>query len=399
MTTEIDRIIASEFASLKAIRHDLHRHPELFFKEHRTAGIAAKELKALGAKVKEGVGVTGVLGYLPASDAAGNTKPAVALRADMDALPIEEETGKPYASSVKGQIHACGHDGHTTILIGAARVLSKIHRPRPVLFVFQPAEECGGGGDRMCRDGAMGGEATGGLGNPVGCIYGLHGWPTVDLGSVASKPGPILAATDEFVVRIHGTQSHGAYPHQGRDPILTSSYIIAQIQSIASRNVSPLDSVVVTVGAIHAGTASNIIPKSVEFIGTIRTLRRETRALAKRMFYSIVEGVAASMQCRAEISWEDGYPMTDNEPALTRGFFETADAALGADRVVRLSEASMGGEDFAYYGAFVPSCFYQLGLKPAHMDRYPTLHQPDFDFNDDAIPVGVKMMALLATRD
>ncbi|MFN7337680.1 MAG: M20 family metallopeptidase, partial [bacterium] len=205
--------------------------------------------------------------------------------------------------------------------------------------------------------------------------------------------------SDEFVVRLLGTQSHGAYPHQGRDPILTSSYIIAQIQSIASRNVSPLDSVVVTVGAIHAGTASNIIPKSVEFIGTIRTLRRETRALAKRMFSSIVEGVAASLPCRAEISWEDGYPMTDNEPALTRGFFETADAALGADRVVRLSEASMGGEDFAYYGAFVPSCFYQLGLKPAHMDRYPTLHQPDFDFNDDAIPVGVKMMALLATRD
>jgi amidohydrolase len=398
MTTDIDRIIASELESLTAIRRDLHRHPELSYQEKRTAGVAARELAAIGAQVKQGVGVTGVLGYLPASDQAGNAKPAVALRADMDALPIVEETGKPYASCISGLMHACGHDGHTTILIGAARVLSKIHRPRPVLFVFQPAEEGGAGGDRMCKDGAMGGQAAGGLGNPVGCIYGLHGWPTVDLGNVACKPGPILAATDDFVVRIHGTQSHGAYPHQGHDPILATSHIITQLQSVASRNVSPLDSVVVTVGAIHAGTASNIIPQSVEFIGTIRTLRKQTRAMAKERFFAIVEGVAKSMGCRAEILWEDGYPVTDNEPKLTHGFFETADGALGSEKVVRLTEPSMGGEDFAYYGAFVPSCFYQLGLKPAGMERFPTLHQPDFDFNDDAIPVGVKLMSMLATK-
>jgi len=398
MDAPIDARIAAELPSLVALRRDLHAHPELSYQEERTSRVVQSELAAAGVEFRAGIAGTGVLGYLPASEGAVRGLGAVALRADMDALPIVEQTGRPYASVNPGVMHACGHDGHTTILLGAARVLARSHRPRPVAFVFQPAEEGGGGADRMCREGVLAGEAKGGLGAPVERIFGLHGWPTFAVGKVASKVGPLLAATDDFIVTVRGTQSHGAYPQYGTDAIVAAAHVITALQTIVSRNTGPLDSLVITVGAINAGTANNIIPEAVRFIGTVRTLRAETKAVARRRLFEIVEGVSASMGCAAEVQWHDGYPVTHNDPGATGAFFETARATLGAANVETIEQATMGGEDFSFYGHHVPACFYLLGLLPAGATSAPTLHQPDFDFNDDAIPVGVRMMCALATR-
>jgi amidohydrolase len=377
----------------------------LAFQESRTSAVVQRELTSLGIQYKAGLARhdgkpgTGVLGYVPATTAAGNQRPAVGLRADMDALPIVEQTGKAYASCTPGVMHACGHDGHTTILIGAARVLSKMaDRPNPVAFVFQPAEEGGGGADLLCREGALGGLSKGGLGNAVGRMFGLHGWPQLPLGVVASRPGPLLAAVDDFVVTVKGVQSHGAYPHFGRDAVLATAHIITALQSIASRNVGPLESVVVSVGAIHAGTANNIIPESVEFIGTVRTLSPAIKALAKERFFAIVQGTARAFGCEATINWHEGYPVTSNDAEATRQFFAIADEALGPARVLRLENPTMGGEDFAYYGHHAKACFFFLGLRPTDAE-VPTLHQPDFDFNDDAIATGVQLMVRLAMAE
>jgi amidohydrolase len=385
--------------SLRDIRHDLHMHPELCFEEHYTSQLVQRELKALGIRLKAGLGKgTGVLAYLPASDPADECKGAVALRADMDALPIIERTGKSYSSRTEGKMHACGHDGHTTMLLGAAKVLSQLDRPRPVAFVFQPAEEGGGGAEVMCNEGVLAGERGGGLGEPVRAMFGLHGWPTIEVGKVASKSGPLLAATDDFEVTIKGTQSHGAYPHFGNDPIVASAQVIAGLQTIVSRNASPLDAIVVTVGAINAGTADNIIPETCKFIGTIRTLRPQTREMAKQRFFALVENIAQAMGCTAQIKWMPGYPVTSNDPDATETFFNIARTTFGQGNVERIEQPTMGGEDFAYYGQRVPACFFLLGLKPRGAASYPTLHQPDFDFNDDALPIGIRALVECALR-
>lgn len=399
--------IAPELPELVAFRHDLHRHPELSYEESRTSARVCEELDKLGIPYKAGLAKgTGIVAHLPATGAAdfGSAKSvqAVALRADMDALPITECTGRPYASQIPGVMHACGHDGHTTILLGAARVLSKLdRRTNPVTFIFQPAEEGGAGGERMCDEGCLLGDEGGGLGPPVRRIFGLHGWPNVPLGTVASRPGPLLAATDDFTVRVRGTGGHAAYPHLARDPIVATAHAITALQSIASRNVGPTDSVICTVGAVNAGTASNVIPTSAEFIGTIRTLRAETRRLARERFYAIVEGTAAAFGCRAEVEWEEGYPVTHNDPALTEHFFSVAREALGESRVTLVEHPSLGGEDFSYYGRHVPACFFMLGLLPPGQDpaTTPQLHQPEFDFNDDAIATGVEVMCRLALAE
>ncbi|HYF14853.1 MAG TPA: M20 family metallopeptidase [Phycisphaerales bacterium] len=399
MSTNLAALIDEELPALRAIRHDLHKHPELSYQEKRTSEVVQRELRELRIGFKAGVGRgTGVVAYLPATNDADNAKGAVALRADMDALPITERTGKAYTSGTPGVMHACGHDGHTAILLGAARVLSRVDRPRPVTFLFQPAEEGGGGAAVMCDEGVLDGDGKGGVGAPVRAVYGLHGWPTIEVGKVASKAGPLLAATDDFEVVMQGTQSHGAYPHFGADPITASAHTIAALQTIVSRNVSPLDACVVSVGAIHAGTADNIIPESCSFIGTVRTLRPEMRRLAKERFFAIVEKTGAALGCNAKIAWNPGYPVTINDPDAAERFFAVARTAFGAANVEMIDQPTMGGEDFAYYGQRVPACFFLLGLRPRGASTYPTLHQPDFDFNDDALPVGVRMMCELALR-
>ena len=391
-------VISAELPDIIALRRDLHAHPELMFEERRTAETVVDHLRAAGVEHKAGLAKgTGVLGHLPSTDSASET--VVALRADMDALPIEEATGCDYTSTTPGVMHACGHDGHTAILVGAARVLSKIaDRPNGVTFVFQPAEEGGAGGEKMCADGALNGATGGGLGKPVSRIFGLHGWPNMPLGTIATRPGPLLAATDDFVVTVRGEQAHAAYPHLGHDPIVASAHIVTQLQTIASRHTDPNDALVCTVGAIHSGTVNNVIPRTCQFIGTIRTLKPETRAAAKEQFFRIVEHGAQAMGCVAEIAWEDGYPATINDDAMAEHVFDIAKDAVGEGKIEVVEHATMGGEDFSYYGHHVPACFYLLGLHTGDPATEPTpqLHQPEFDFNDDAIATGIEMMCRLA---
>lgn len=395
-TARLRSLIAQELPDLVAVRHDLHRHPELGYNEKRTSGVVVRELQRLNIKHVAGLAKgTGVLAHIPATRPrkGDDSATVIALRADMDALPIEEQTGLPYASTNKGVMHACGHDGHTTNLLGVARVLSKIEdRPRDVLLIFQPAEEGGAGGLAMCRDGVLDGRV---LGPKVGMIYGLHGWPQMPVGAVASRPGPLLAATDNFTVTIKGVQAHAAYPHFSRDPIVAVSACITALQTIASRNCPPLESIVVTVAMLNAGTARNIIPQSAKFVGTMRTLTDETRKMGRERFFAIVEHTAAAHGCGAAIDWEEGYPVTNNDPGATERFFSIARAGLGAGRVFPVEHPSMGGEDFSYYGRHVPACFFILGVRPPERDSYPTLHQPEYDFNDEALPTGIEIMCRL----
>ncbi len=401
--TELRDLIANELPELIELRHDLHRHPELGYAEHRTNEVIQRELSASGIDIKPGMARgTGVLGHLGSkgSSPESTNQRAIALRADIDALPILERTGKPYASTTEGVMHACGHDGHTTILLGAARVLSKLKaRANPVTFIFQPAEEGGAGGEAMCDDGALLGDGGGGLGTPVGKIFGLHGWPSMTFGHIGTRPGPLLASTDDFVVTIHGTEGHAAFPHLCEDPILASGHVLTAIQSIASRNASPTEAVVCTVGAIQGGSANNVIPASVRMEGTIRTLSDETRSQAKERFFELVERTSEAHGCRAEIDWHEGYPVTRNDPALCEHVLAVARNAIGGGRVELVPDAVMGGEDFSYYGLHVPACFYLLGLKAEGAGEVPQLHQATFDFNDDAIALGIEMMCRLALSE
>lgn len=393
----ISSLIKQALPDLTTIRHDLHTHPELGFEEKRTSALVQRELTALGIPFKAGYAKgTGVVAHLAPTNPGDANKPAVALRADMDALPIEEETGKPYASKTRGTMHACGHDGHTTMLLGAARVLAALpHRPNPVTFIFQPAEEGGGGGERMCKEGALAGMKSGGVGSPVGRIFGLHGWPQLPLGVVATRPGPLLASVDDFIVEVVGSGTHAAYPHLGKDPIVCAAGVINALQTVVSRSCAPQDSVVLTVGAINGGTKDNIIPGSVRFIGTIRTLRDETRALARKRFHEIIEHTCHAHGCTARIEFHESYPVTKNDAALAEEFLALATRTLGESRVERVEFPTMGGEDFAYYGRIVPACFFFLGLREGA--EMPPLHHPKFDFSDAAIPTGVEMLVKAAT--
>jgi len=377
------------------IRHDLHAHPELMYEERRTSARVCEELDRLAVEHIPGLaGGTGVLAHLPATTDDGARRPAVALRADMDALPIIEQTGAPYASTHPGRMHACGHDGHTATLLCAAAALSQIRqRPNPVTFLFQPAEEGGAGGRRMCEDGALDGSR---LGPPVGAVFGLHGWPDLEQGHVSTKPGPLLAATDNFRIRIVGIQAHGAMPHTGVDPIIAASHLVCALQTIASRTVDPLDSVVCTIGRFAGGSASNIIPETVELEGTIRTLQPDTRATAERRLRDIVEHTARAHACRAELDWTTGYPVTDNHPDAVARFQRAARQTLPQDRVERTPAPFMGGEDFAFYAAHAPACFFLLGLRRPGETNPPGLHTPQFDFNDEALPLGAELFCRLA---
>ncbi|HRK22238.1 MAG TPA: amidohydrolase [Fimbriimonadaceae bacterium] len=383
-----------DLSAITDIRHDLHAHPELMYQERRTSDVVQRELSQLGIEFKAGLaGGTGVLGYLPATHDPG-AAPTVALRADMDALPILERTGLPYASTHEGVMHACGHDGHTSILIGTAQALKNApERRNNVLFVFQPAEEGGAGGQKMCQDGVLQGKV---IGPKADIIYGLHGWSVLTVGKVSTKPGPLMAAADSFDIHVKGAGCHAAYPHFGIDPIVVASHIVSALQTIASRNVAPLDSVVVTIGEIKAGSAHNIIPETAFLRGTLRTLKPETRAFGERRIREIADGIAKSFGAEATVDWHGGYPVTFNEKGATDRFFRLAKEAIGGDDVIEAELPTMGAEDFSYYGHEVPACFFWLGLLNEGQEKYPNLHSPEFDFNDKAIPLGVKLMSTMA---
>ena len=380
--------------NLVEIRHDLHAHPQIRFEETYASALVQKNLAALGIEFRAGLAKgTGVLGYLPATENPEGAQ-TIALRADMDALPIHEETGKPYASTIPGRMHACGHDGHTTILLGVAERLAKAsHRPNNVLFVFQPAEEGGAGGDLMVKDGCLNGSL---LGKKADFMFGLHGWTSVKLGHVATRVGALMASTDEFFVEMVGQGGHAAAPELSRDPIVAIAQFVTSVQQIASRNVDPFEQIVVTVGQIHGGTANNVIPMSAMVHGTIRTMNPEVRVMASERLRAVAHGVAAACNVSAEVTINEGYPVVINEASAVERFLRVAKDTLGEQFVSDDAKPTMGGEDFAYYGAECPCCFYQLGLIPDGQDSYASVHTPHFDFNDDALVVGVQLMTALA---
>jgi amidohydrolase len=395
---ELRALAEREVPAMVAIRRDLHMHPEIGYEEVRTSGVILRELSAMGVRHVGGLaGGTGVLAHFPAPHAAADAG-CIALRADMDALPIHERSTVAHASRTPGRMHACGHDGHVAILLGTARVLAALSAEgrltRPVTLVFQPAEEGGGGGKRMVEDGALDGSR---VGPPVTEAHALHGWPDLAVGTVASVAGPVMAASDRFEIRILGEGAHAAWPHRSADPVTCAAAMVAALQTIVSRNVDPLDAAVVSVTVIEAGSAFNVIPDRAVLRGTLRSLSESTRCMVERRVAEVADGIARAHGCQAEVDLQRGYPVTVNHAGAVERFLQLARHELGADRVVPAPFPVMGGEDFAFLGQKVPSCYWALGLARAG-ERHPALHAPDFDFNDDALGTGIRMMTALAVR-
>ena len=391
MHDRIRELVEREIPALTELRRDLHSHPELGLQEHRTSGVVARELAAVGIDHQTGLaGGTGVLAHI-----RGASPTAIALRADMDALPIEEITGVPWASRVSGVMHACGHDGHTTILIGAARVLAQIARERPlargVTLVFQPAEECLDGAARMIADGCLKGR----LGPPVDEIYGLHGWPFLPVGTIGVRNGALLAAGDFFTVTLRGKTAHAGWPHLSADVIVAMSAIISSLQSIVSRNSDPNEPVVVSVCKIRAGEALNVLPPTATFEGTIRTLGGRSREHTLDRFRTIVEQIAGAHGCEASINMLYGCPATINEPVATDSV-RSAVRATSSATLAEVGEPCMGGEDFAWYGDHARASFFLLGLRGKDASTMPSLHDGAFDFNDDALALGIETLCRVA---
>ncbi len=366
------------------LRHRLHQIPELGYAEHDTADLIRGELTRLGIEFIAGVpdAPTATVAWI-----GDPSHPCVALRADIDALPIAENTGLPYASTRPGFMHACGHDGHTATLLATAAVLKGLDLPVCVKLMFQPAEEGGGGGRRLVQGGVLDGR----LGPRVAAVFGLHGWPGLPLGTVATKPGVLLAATDAFRATFVGRGTHGAYPHLGRDPIVTAAEAVLNLQQFVSREVDPTDSAVVTVGKFHAGTATNVIPDEAVIEGTARTITPEGRRAIRAGIERRCGGIAAANDCGLRFDWFDGYPPTVNDPAMADRVAAVAKAEQGVERFLPVGRPSMGGEDFAYYLEEVPGCFFFVGMDRPHGSASPPLHSDRYDYADDAIGVGVRM--------
>ncbi len=394
--TEIASHASEIAAGLAGIRHELHMHPEIGFAEHRTSALVQRELEAEGIPFRAGLARgTGVVAHI-ASGAPKGT-PAVALRADIDALPIEERTSLPYASRVPGMMHACGHDGHTAILIGAGRVLASLARrgalARDVVLLFQPAEEGGGGGRLLVEEGCLDG---GIIGPPVDRVFGLHGWPWLPLGTAGIREGVFFAASDRFTITVRGRGTHAAWPHDGRDPVLAAAAMVMALQQIPARDRDPAEPLVVSACTFHAGTATNVIPPLAQVGGTIRTVSERARAMVHERMAQVVAGVAAAHGCTAECVIDDGFPMLRNDAlacADARSAVASCSPRLSA---VELMHPVMGGEDFSYYAQRVPSCFVALGIQPQESAPMPVLHADTFDFNDAAIAPGVELMVQLA---
>lgn len=375
------------------LRHRLHQIPELGYEERQTAAAIRAELDRLGIRP-----VAGVKGAPTATIAwiGDASKPCIALRADIDALPIAERTGLPYASINSGRMHACGHDGHSAGLVGTAAVLKEIEPKLRVCvkLIWQPAEEGGAGADRLINAGVLDGR----VGPKASAIFGLHGWPGLKIGLVAGKGGELLAGMDNFDVTFTGRGSHGGYPHLGRDPIVAAAEAVVNLQQIVAREVDPTDSVVITVGKIEGGTAVNVIPDDARFSGTARTLNEKSRACVQQSILRRCAGIAAAHDCRISFDWKDGYPPLVNDTKMADFVAQTARAALGADRFIPVAKPSMGAEDFAFYLRKVPGCFFMLGVEPADRSEYPGLHSDRYDFPDDALEVAMRMFVELALR-
>jgi len=379
--------LAEMHAEITAWRRDLHENPELMYDTHRTSGVVAAKLREFGCdEVVEGIGRTGVVGIIKGkSDRRGHV---VGLRADMDALPIIEATGLEYASKTPGKMHACGHDGHTAMLLGAAKYLAETRNfDGAVAVVFQPAEEGGAGGDAMVKDGLI-------TRFGIKEIYGMHNAPGLPVGHFSIKPGPFYAATDNFTIHVIGKGGHAAQPHANVDTTVMASQIVMSLQTIASRNANPVDSVVVSVTSFRTESeAWNVIPERVELRGTVRTFDADLRKLAEERLKSIATLTAQSLGGRAEVEWNPGYPSMVNAEAETQIAADVARRISGAAAVNDNTAPIMGGEDFAYMLEVCPGAYIQIGNGDS-----AEVHHPLYNFNDDVIPVGASYWAELVEQ-
>ena len=361
---------------IRAWRHDIHAHPELQYDVHRTAGLVADKLREFGVdEVVTGIGRTGVVGVIRGQKS--DSGKVIGLRSDMDALPIEEARDLPYKSKTPGKMHACGHDGHTAMLLGAAQHLaSNRNFDGTVVVIFQPAEEGGAGGKAMVDDGMM--ERFG-----IQEVYGMHNVPGLPVGSFASNAGPLMAAADHIEIRVEGKGAHAALPHDGVDTIVVATALVQALQSIVSRNIDPIDQAVVSITQIHAGDAFNVIPPAAELAGTVRTFLPETRDMVERRIAEICAGVAAAYGASITPSYHRNYPATVNHPQETDFALDVAAGIVGESAVNRNMDAMMGGEDFSFMLLERPGNFIFVGNGDT-----AGLHHPEYDFNDDAIPYG-----------
>jgi amidohydrolase len=369
-------------------RRDIHQHPELKFEENRTADLVAAKLEEFGIEIHRGLAKTGVVGTISNGDG-----PSIGLRADMDALPLEENNTFKHASRNPGKMHACGHDGHTAMLLGAAKHLASSKNFKgTVNFIFQPAEEGGGGGELMIKEGLF--EMF-----PVDSVYGLHNWPGMPAGIFGVGSGPIMASVDTFDLTINGRGGHAAMPDQCIDPIIIASQVVSALQTIPSRNTHPVDSLVISVTKIHAGDAYNVIPDSVQMHGTVRTFQPETRKEIPSSMLRVTEGVCAAYGGTCELNYMSGYPATINSVAETEISAKAVVDLFGEENIIRNPTPSMGGEDFSYMLEARPGCYVWLGIGPGKGEGGCMLHSSRYDFNDDILPIGASYWVKLVENE
>lgn len=362
---------------MTAWRRDFHAHPELGYEEHRTSALVAERLQSWGLDVVQGIAGTGLVGTLKGRRAGSRT---IGIRADMDALPLLEANTFGHASCTQGAMHACGHDGHTTMLLGAARLLAEDPDfAGTVRFIFQPAEEGSGGADRMIKEGLF--ERF-----PVDAVFGMHNWPQLPAGTMAMRVGPMMAATDRFAMTISGHGTHAAMPHLGIDPVVVAAHIVTAAQTLVSRRTEPVDAAVLSVTMINAGSAENIIADEAKLGGTIRSLRPETRDRMKDQFERLAAGIAASFGAEATVTYDRGYPVTANSAAETELAARVATSLFGEENVRRDIDPAMAAEDFGFMLNERPGCYIWIGQGGAENGR--SLHNPRYDFNDDLLPLG-----------
>jgi len=370
-------------------RRDIHKHPELKFEENRTADLVATKLREFGIDFHRGLAKTGVVGKI-----CNGNGPSIGLRADMDALPIKENNSFKHASRNSGKMHACGHDGHTAMLLGAAKHLAKTKKFKgTVNFIFQPAEEGGGGGEIMIKEGLF--EKF-----PMDSVYGLHNWPSMPEGIFGVGSGPIMAAADLFDLTINGKGGHAAMPDQCIDPIFIASQVVSAIQAISSRQTHPLDSVVISITQIKAGDTYNIIPDSVKMHGTVRTFLPETQNHARSSILKIAEGICKSFGASCEFNYIKGYPATVNTTKETEISAKVIIDLLGKERIIQNPTPSMGSEDFSYMLQARPGCYVWLGIGTENEKKGGCmLHSSYYDFNDKVLPVGASYWVRLVESE
>ncbi len=381
-------------AEIQAIRRDIHAHPELCFAEHRTAAIVADKLKAWGLAVHTGLGGTGVVGTLR----RGTSTRAVGLRADMDALPLQEHNSFEHASTYQGRMHACGHDGHTAMLLAGARWLS-LHGGFDgiVHFIFQPAEEGGAGAQKMIDDGLF-------TRFPCEAVFGMHNWPGAAVGTFSTTPGPMMASSNEFEVTLRGKGAHAALPQNGIDPVLVATHLVQAFQSIITRNKKPIDAAVLSVTEIHAGDATNIIPDSAIVRGTVRTFTVETLDLIETRMRELSEQLPLAFGATGSLHFHRNYPPTINHPGQAAFAASVMRELVGDDQVNDQCEPTMGAEDFAFMLQAKPGCYVFIGngdgthRESGHGMGPCMLHNPSYDFNDELIPLGGSFWVRLAQR-